>query len=76
MKVWSWAVNQGAYDAGIHYARGERSDVKQHIEKIIELSKLSQMGRWTGVLPNNTMTWTSGESWRKNWKWGRIPPLK
>lgn len=76
MKIWSWAVNQGAYDAGIHYAKGEKTDIKQHIEKIIELSKLSQKGNWTGVLPNNTMTWTEGENWRKNWKWGKIPPHK
>lgn len=76
MKIWSWAVNQGAYDAGIHYARGEKVSVKQHMEGIIELSELSKRGLWTGVLPNNTMTWTSGENWRKNWKWGKIPPLK
>jgi len=76
MKIWSWAVNQGAYDAGIHHARGEKVDVKQHVEWIIELSKYSQKGLWTGVLPNNTMTWTFGENWRKNWKWGKIPPLK
>lgn len=76
MKIWSWAVNQGAYDAGVHFARGEKVDVKGHVEKIIELSKLSQKGIWTGVLPNNTLTWTNGENWRRNWKWGNIPPLK
>lgn len=76
MRIWSWAVNQGAYDAGIHFARGERINVKQHVEKIVELSKLSQKGQWTGVLPNNTMTWTAGAEWRRNWKWGKIPPLK
>lgn len=76
MKVWSWAVNQGAYDAGIDYARGKRIVVKEHVEKIIELSKLSAQGGWTGVLPRNTLTWTEGENWRKKWKWGRIPPLK
>lgn len=76
MKVWSWAVNQGAYDAGVEFIRGKRIDVKEHVNKIIELSKLSAQGKWTGVLPRNTLTWTEGENWRKNWKLGRIPPLK
>ena len=76
MKVWSWAVNQGAYDYGIHFARGERVDIKEHVNRIIELSKLSEKGVWTGVLPTNTLTWTKGEEWRANWKWGKIPPLK
>lgn len=76
MRVWSWAVNQGAYDAGVHFARGDRIDVGEHVRKIISLSQMSQNGIWTGVLPNNTLTWTEGEEWRKNWKWGKIPPLK
>lgn len=76
MKVWSYAVNQAAYDAGLDFARGERVDVRTHIENIAELAHFSQEGHWTGVLPRNTMTWTEGEEWRKNWKWGKIPPLK
>lgn len=76
MKVWSWAVKQGAYDAGLEFARGKRIDIKEHILKIIELSKLSNQGFWTGVLPRNTLTWTEGENWKKNWKWGKIPPLR
>ena len=76
MKVWSWAVNQAAYDAGLDFARGERINVKEHVEAIAELSAFSRQGKWTGVLPRNTMTWTEGENWRKNWKWGKVPPLK
>ena len=76
MKVWSWAVNQGAYDAGLDFARGDAVKVKDHVEMIAQLSALSRQGKWTGVLPRNTMTWTEGENWRKNWKWGKIPPLK
>ncbi len=76
MKVWSWAVSQGAYDAGVEFARGKRISVKEHVEKIIDLAKLSAQGIWTGVLPRNTLTWTKGREWRKNWKWGRIPPLE
>lgn len=76
MKVWSYAVNQGAYDAGLDFARGQRINVKEHVEAIAELSDYSRAGHWTGVLPNNTLTWTEGENWRKNWKWGKLPPLK
>jgi len=76
MKIWSWAVIQGAYDAGVDFARGKRIDVGKHVKMMIELSKLSAQGKWTGVLPRNTLTWTEGENWRKNWKWGKIPPLK
>lgn len=76
MKVWSWAVNQGAYDAGVEFAIGKRVDVRSHVEKIIKLSKLSVQEKWTGVLPRNTLTWTEGENWRRSWKWGKIPPLK
>ncbi len=76
MKVWSWAVNQGAYDAGVEFTQGKRTDIKSHVENIIKLSEMSKQGIWTGVLPRNTMTWTEGENWKKNWKWGKIPPLK
>ena len=76
MKVWSWAVNQGAYDAGIDFARGQRINVRDHVLNIAELSDFSRKGQWTGVLPSNTLTWTEGENWRKKWKWGKIPPLK
>lgn len=76
MKVWSWAVNQGAYDAGVEFIQGKRTDIKSHVENIIKLSEMSKQGIWTGVLPRNTMTWTEGENWRKNWEWGKIPPHK
>lgn len=76
MKVWSWAVNQAAYDAGLDFAKGQRINVKDHVLAISEMSDYSRAGYWTGVLPNNTLTWTEGENWRNNWKWGKIPPLK
>jgi len=76
MRVWSWAVKKGAFDAGIDYSIGVKPDLRQCVEKIIELSRLSSEGIWTGVLPRNTLTWTEGEKWRKNWPWGKIPPLK
>lgn len=75
IKVWSWAVNQGAYDAGIDFARGKRVNIQRHVNWIQGLSEKSREGKWTGVLPRNTMTWTEGEKWRRNWPWGRIPPL-
>jgi hypothetical protein len=75
-KIWSWAVNQGAYDAGVRFARGERVDIEEHVQNIIKLSELSAQGKWTGVLPRNTLTWTEGENWRANWKWGKISPLR
>ncbi|MFH1863722.1 MAG: hypothetical protein ABIJ85_02300 [bacterium] len=75
IKTWSWAVNQGAYDAGVDFAAGKRINVRDHVQQIIALSKLSQQGQWTGVLPRNTLTWTEGENWKNNWKWGKIPPL-
>lgn len=76
MKVWSYAVNQAAYDAGLDFARGERINVRDHVLAIAEMSDYSREGHWTGVLPHNTLTWTEGENWRRNWKWGKISPLK
>lgn len=76
MKVWSWAVSQGAYDAGVDFVRGKRINVRAQVNEIIRLSELSRQGNWTGVLPGNTLTWTEGANWIRNWKWGKIPPLK
>ena len=76
MNVWSWAVNQGAYDAGIEFARGKKVDVQRHVLEIIGLSRKSQQGEWTGVLPRNTLTWTEGANWERKWPWGKIPPLQ
>gem|GEM_PF-4762642 len=76
MQLWSWAVNQGAHDAGVLFARGKRESVHDSVQRLIELSKTSAEGKWTGVLPRNTLTWTEGENWKANWKWGKIPPLK
>lgn len=73
IKIWSWAVNQGALEAGLEY---QGLDVQAHVEEIIRLSQLSAQGVWTGVLPRNTLTWTEGEKWIREWSHGKIPPLK
>ncbi len=75
MRIWSWAVNQGAIDAAINFDENNFS-ILEHVKKVIELSKLSAKGKWTGVLPKNTPTWSEGEAWVANWQHGKIPPLK
>lgn len=74
MRLWSWAVNQGAFDAGKDFSTNPQLDVSKHVAQIIQLSSQSAQGKWTGVLPRNTLTWTEGEAWKANWPWGRIPP--
>lgn len=76
MKLWSWSVNQGAFDAGKDFAAREDHDISQDVARLQRLSFLSSQGIWTGILPRNTLTWTEGEKWRANWQWGKIPPLK
>ena len=76
IKVWSKAANRGAYEAGWLHSQGLRVDVNEHVNKLVELSKRAVQGEWTGILPRNTLTWTVGGSWRKDWKWGKIPPLE
>lgn len=74
MRIWSWAVNQGALEAGLKY--DPNMNIQKHVNHIVQLSQLSAQGQWTGVLPRNTLTWTEGERWIKEWPWGKIPPLK
>jgi hypothetical protein len=76
MQLWSLAVNVGAFDSGADFAGGNRPNIKDHVGFVSELSDLSKTGTWTGVLPTNSLTWTEGEAWKKNWPWGKIPPLK
>lgn len=76
MRLWSWAVNQGAFDAGKDFSTNPQLNVPEHVAKIIDLSNQSAQGKWTGVLPRNTLTWTEGEAWVAKWPWGKIPPHK
>lgn len=75
MRLWSWAANQGAFDAGKDFDHTTHIDVIQQVAAIIQLSSQSKQGIWTGVLPRNTLTWTEGDNWKNNWRWGKIPPL-
>jgi len=77
MNVWTRAVNQGAYDAGARFAiSGQNPNLADHVRFIEDLREKSMQGEWTGILPHNTLTWTEGENWVKNWPWGKILPLK
>lgn len=78
IKIWSWAVFQGAADAAKEFAlKGKNLDVTSQIEKVWQLSQRTEKeGVFTGVLPQHTLTWTEGAAWRVNWPWGKIPPLK
>jgi hypothetical protein len=76
MQVWTKATLVGAYAAGIDYSLGKRVNIKEHVEYLQNLSNKAKQGEWTGILPDHSLTWTEGENWRKNWKWGKIPPLK
>lgn len=76
MQVWSWAVKQGAYDAGVLLSQGRSIEVERQVEAVIQMSQSSSRGIWTGVLPRNTLTWTEGENWIAQWPWGKIPPLE
>jgi len=76
MQVWTKATLMGSYAAGIDFSLGKRVNVKMHVENLQELSDDAKQGKWTGMLPDHTMTWTEGEEWVRKWKWGKIPPLK
>lgn len=75
MQIWSWAVNKGALDAAQEFD-ADNFKIQAHVQNVIQFSKLSASGMWTGVLPKHTLTWTEGEKWRAGWKHGKIPPLR
>jgi len=74
-QLWTWAVNEGALAAGFDHAGGYTPDIAHHVQHIISLSADAAAGKWTGVLPRNTLTWSEGDNWRASWPWGKIPPL-
>ena len=74
---WTWAALQGVVDAATDFVTKKQIiDPRDEIHKLWALSEKAQSGEFTGVLPDHTETWSEGETWKKEWKWGKIPPLK
>lgn len=74
---WSLAALQGVVDAASDFVtQGQVIDPYDELLRLWELSTRAQAGEFTGVLPGHTETWSEGELWKANWKWGKIPPLK
>lgn len=77
LPTWSLAALQGVVDAATDFViQGKVISPHDEILKLWELSYKAQFGEFTGVLPGHTETWSEGEAWKANWKWGKIPPLK
>lgn len=77
LPAWTVAALQGAVDAAKDFVvRRQAIDPRRELLKLWELSQRAQAGEFTGVLPGHTETWSEGEQWKANWKWGKIPPFK
>lgn len=77
LPTWSLAALRGVVDAASDFVtQGKVISPHDEILKLWELSYKAQSGEFTGVLPGHTETWSEGEAWKANWKWGKTPPLK
>ncbi|MBI2033038.1 MAG: hypothetical protein HYT10_01075 [Candidatus Levybacteria bacterium] len=75
LKPWSHAVHEGVMDAAKDFLlQGKGVVVKDEILRLLKLSNQAKQGIFTGILPWHTETWSEGDIWKKNWKWGKIPP--
>lgn len=71
------AAIQGLEDAAVEYVQnGEAVDPHAEIVRLSGLSDLAKQGEFTGILPEHTETWSEGPKWKREWPWGKIPPLK
>lgn len=77
LQTWTLSALQGVVDAAIDFVvKKQIINPQDEILRLWELSNRAKSGEFTGILPGHTETWTEGEAWRENWKWGKIPPLK
>lgn len=75
LKEWTMAALEGVKDAAKEFAHGALMiDPCEEIKKMLSLSEQAKED-FTGVLPWHSETWTQGDEWKKNWKWGKIAPL-
>lgn len=72
---WCQSTLAGFIDAAKGFAGSESDSPESHIAKLKELSKVAQRGYFNGMLPKHTETWSEGEQWKLNWKWGKTLPL-
>lgn len=76
LPTWSFAALQGVVDAAIHYIEsGQEIIPEDEILRLRDLAKIAQSGEFTGVLPGHTETWSEGDTWKRDWRWGKISPL-
>ncbi|HSX36333.1 MAG TPA: hypothetical protein VLH84_05370 [Patescibacteria group bacterium] len=76
LQPWSDAIRAGFVDAANDYVLGgQLMDVPAEIVRLGNLSVLAASGDFTGILPDHTETWSGGEAWKQNWKWGKTLPL-
>jgi len=77
LKPWTEAALRGVEDAASDFiCQGQVINPQDELLKLWRLSIQAQSGQFTGVLPTHTKTWSKGEEWKANWKWGKVPPLK
>lgn len=77
LKPWTEAALQGVVDAASDFIyQGQVINPQNELLKLWGLSIQAQAGQFTGVLPRHTETWSKGEEWKANWKWGKVLPLK
>lgn len=76
LKTWTQAALQGVVDSAKEFTQGKTIIPKEEINRLYALSQEAQGGKFTGLLPAHTETWSQGDEFRVNWRWGKIPPLK
>lgn len=77
LPIWTVAALQGVVDAALDFvSSGNRVNTAEEIKRLARLSAIARTGVFTGVLPEHTQTWSGGQDWKDDWRWGKIPPLK
>ena len=71
---WGQAALTGVQNAAISELKGQPIDEQSAIINLKKLSdKAKDTGKWTGVLPINTPTWSKGDEFLANWPPNLLP---
>ena len=74
---WTVAALHGVVDAAHAYVVNDAEiNPVAELHKLLRHVEMAKHGVFTGMLPDHTETWSEGESWKEDWRWGKIPPLR
>jgi hypothetical protein len=74
LRVWTKATLDGFKDAANDFAIKGNAPSYTELIKLKDLIKKANEGEWTGMLPFHTCTWSRGNEFVGNWRWGKITP--